>query len=66
MRDRQEDETDYYAPSDERGIIWNDPALAIPWPVATPILSAKDRIYKSLAEMESQLPSIDRLDDEPH
>jgi dTDP-4-dehydrorhamnose 3,5-epimerase len=56
MRDRQEDETDYYAQSDERGIIWNYPALAIPWPVATHILSAKDRIYKSLAEMESQLP----------
>ncbi|TMQ30696.1 MAG: dTDP-4-dehydrorhamnose 3,5-epimerase [Nitrospirae bacterium] len=48
--------TDYYAPSDERGIIWNDPSLAIPWPVATPILSAKDRTYKSLAEMGSELP----------
>ena len=48
--------TDYYVPSDERGIIWDDPALAIPWPVATPILSAKDRIYKSLAEMDSELP----------
>ena len=48
--------TDYYAPSDERGIIWNDPSLAISWPVAAPILSAKDGIYKSLAEMESELP----------
>jgi len=48
--------TDYYAPSDERGIIWNDPTLAIPWPVATPLLSAKDRTYKSLAEMGSELP----------
>ena len=48
--------TDYYAPGDERGIIWNDPVLAIPWPVATPILSAKDRAYTSLAEMESELP----------
>ena len=48
--------TDYYAPGDERGIIWNDPALAIPWPVAAPILSAKDHLYKSLAEMESELP----------
>ena len=55
MRDRQEDETDYYAQSDERGIIWDDPALAIPWPVATPNLSAKDRIYKSLVKMESEL-----------
>ena len=48
--------TDYYAPGDERGIIWNDPALAISWPVTTPILSAKDQAYKSLAEMETELP----------
>jgi dTDP-4-dehydrorhamnose 3,5-epimerase len=48
--------TDYYAPSVERGIIWSDPVLAISWPVSTPILSAKDRSYKSLAEMEPELP----------
>ena len=48
--------TDYYAPSAERGIIWSDPALAISWPILTPILSSKDRIYKSLAEMEPELP----------
>jgi len=48
--------TDYYAPGDERGIIWNDPALAISWPVTTPILSAKDQTYKSLVEMELELP----------
>lgn len=48
--------TDYYVPDDEHGIIWNDPALAIPWPVATPILSAKDQAYTTLAEMEPLLP----------
>lgn len=48
--------TDYYAPGDERGIIWSDPALAISWPVTTHILSAKDQAYKSLAEMETELP----------
>jgi len=48
--------TDYYAPAVERGIIWNDPALGIPWPVTTPILSAKDQRYKSLADMEADLP----------
>jgi len=35
--------TDYYAPEHERTIAWNDPELAIPWPLAgEPVLSAKD------------------------
>ncbi len=35
--------TDYYAPSHERCIAWNDPDLAIAWPLdASPLLSAKD------------------------
>lgn len=35
--------TDFYHPDDEYGIIWNDPDIAIPWPVTTPLLSDKDR-----------------------
>lgn len=36
--------TDYYAPAQERCIAWNDPTLAIDWPLAgsMPALSAKD------------------------
>ncbi|MGH9588277.1 MAG: dTDP-4-dehydrorhamnose 3,5-epimerase [Acidobacteriaceae bacterium] len=37
--------TDYYSPAGERTILWNDPTLAIPWPVAAQdaIVSAKDQ-----------------------
>ena len=36
--------TDYYSPSGERCILWNDPDLAIEWPLAGgPIVSATDR-----------------------
>ena len=41
--------TDEYAPELEHGIPWNDPSLAIPWPVAEPILSARDRAWPPLA-----------------
>jgi dTDP-4-dehydrorhamnose 3,5-epimerase len=41
--------TDFYAPEDERGIVWNDPTLRIRWPVESPLLSAKDRHYPALA-----------------
>jgi dTDP-4-dehydrorhamnose 3,5-epimerase len=37
--------TDYWAPSFERCIAWNDPELVIPWPLqGEPVLSDKDRL----------------------
>jgi dTDP-4-dehydrorhamnose 3,5-epimerase len=43
--------TDYYDPSTEAGVIWNDPDLHIDWPVGNPTLSAKDRVLPTLAEL---------------
>jgi dTDP-4-dehydrorhamnose 3,5-epimerase len=45
--------TDYYAPQHERCVLWNDPDLAIAWPLENePVLSAKDRAGKLLREAE--------------
>ncbi len=35
--------TDYYRPECEATVAWDDPELAIDWPLANPTLSAKDR-----------------------
>ena len=47
--------TDYYAPEHERSILWNDPAIAVEWPIppgTTPILSKKDTHALTLASAE--------------
>ena len=45
--------TDYWAPEHERCLQWNDPALAIDWPISgTPQLSAKDQAGVALAQAE--------------
>tara|TARA_R100001143_G_scaffold63235_1_gene69091 strand:+ start:1881 stop:2429 length:549 start_codon:yes stop_codon:yes gene_type:complete len=46
--------TEYYAPDDEHSLLWNDPALAIEWPldkIGEPKLSGKDREALTLAEV---------------
>ena len=46
--------TDYYAPEHERTLLWNDPALAISWPLAgEPVMTDKDRRGKPLATAET-------------
>jgi len=45
--------TDYYAPEHERCIAWNDPVLAINWPIdGEPALSAKDKQGRPFAKAD--------------
>jgi dTDP-4-dehydrorhamnose 3,5-epimerase len=48
--------TDFYDPSDELRILWNDPAIGIEWPVRDPILSDKDRTGRPIADLMEHLP----------
>ena len=47
--------SDFYVPEDEHGIAWNDPNLRISWGITTPILSAKDANYPTLAQVSAEL-----------
>ena len=46
--------TDYYDPSDEVGVMWNDPDVGIVWPLEDPLLSAKDQKLPSLAQLKAR------------
>ncbi|MBM3883520.1 MAG: dTDP-4-dehydrorhamnose 3,5-epimerase [Verrucomicrobia bacterium] len=43
--------TAFYEPAAERALRWDDPDLAIPWPVSQPILSGKDTRAPRLCEL---------------
>jgi dTDP-4-dehydrorhamnose 3,5-epimerase len=46
-----------YSAADELGVIWNDPAIGIVWPLADPTLSAKDAALPRLADIDpARLP----------
>ena len=51
--------TEAYDPEGELTLLWNDPAVGIPWPVSAPLLSAKDRSGKPLAALDALLPRYD-------
>lgn len=45
--------TDFYAPAYERSLRWDDPTLAIAWPLdSEPTVSSKDKAGKFLSEAE--------------
>lgn len=46
--------TDYYAPAEERCLLWNDPDVGVRWPIDfAPTLAAKDLTGQSLHQIEA-------------
>jgi dTDP-4-dehydrorhamnose 3,5-epimerase len=43
--------SDFYFPRHERGILWSDPEIGIPWPIDQPVLSEKDKTYGCLKDL---------------
>ena len=43
--------TDYYDPSDDGSISWNNPDIDILWPIGNPVLSTKDKSAKRLVDL---------------
>jgi dTDP-4-dehydrorhamnose 3,5-epimerase len=54
--------TDFYDGADEIAIAWNDPAIAIPWPVEKALLSEKDLRAPRLAEIDHELPRYEEFE----
>lgn len=52
--------TEEYSPSDDRGIIWNDPDINIAWPLKDPVLSGKDKIHPRLRDADNDF-TIERV-----
>ena len=47
--------TDRYSPESERGIMWNDETLNIPWPVHEPLISDKDKMHPRFIKLTNDL-----------
>ena len=46
--------TDYYVPSSERTVLWNDPAVGVAWPLeGAPVLKPKDAAGIALASAQT-------------
>jgi dTDP-4-dehydrorhamnose 3,5-epimerase len=55
--------TDFYDPAGELAVAWDDPDLAIPWPIESPELSARDTGAPRLCELTDRLPVYDPASD---
>jgi dTDP-4-dehydrorhamnose 3,5-epimerase len=51
--------TEFYDSTAEIGIAWNNPALAIRWPVDRPLLSERDQRHPRLDAQTNRLPVYD-------
>lgn len=47
--------SDIYTPQHENGLRWNDPDLAIDWPVKNPVLSDRDQAFPALKDIRPEL-----------
>lgn len=46
--------SEFFDPSDEHGVLWNDPAIGIDWRISDPLISDKDRRYSPLASVPAE------------
>jgi dTDP-4-dehydrorhamnose 3,5-epimerase len=54
--------SDFYVPEDEGGILWCDPGIGINWPVADPVISAKDKKWPCLSDVSpDKLPRLEKM-----
>lgn len=44
--------TEFFTPECSRGVRWDDPALAVSWPIAEPILSPRDAALPALRDLD--------------
>lgn len=51
--------TDFYDPTDELRLLWNDPTIGVEWPAAEPILSDKDKAGLPLSHWMDRLPAYE-------
>jgi dTDP-4-dehydrorhamnose 3,5-epimerase len=51
--------SEFYAPAAAGGLRWNDPALAIDWPLPVSVIAARDAGYSDLRESRMQLEQFD-------